>query len=490
MKTLSISIFLESTAGSNASYFFSTFLITLQVKHRWRTTKPGDVLERRMEAFKKYRLADLEIAQYIAPFSYTIRRKAFQFLCLIVSIYNIFLFGTSISSMGSYGLRSLNSLRFVQKEAENPVSVTGIKLLFNGCDLVVPEINGNISEPLYLANPVFMNGFKISGVSRTKFSSIAFILLGSLDNWTTSFVVGSSDLRWGDTDVQFLENARPFEDILQFDYRPRWGWYVIFVLRLVAGICLLSAVICAHFNRPSLSKVILTVLCSIIALGSGTVSAGYFAGGLRREAIILLVDFFVFLFLSSVLATWEILFPLACLLFGFLSLGAYIAAECSLFQDCGGVAASPPLGAICLACWGAGFIFLRLRLRLRSLRSMEAQQGKHDAEWLRVSEPAAIAELDSLAESIARDCLSRVPRQCAPCARHHLSRHRNDVSSLSIEDFASVAASRGASEAGPTRPLRSLDQLYSQVGSYRSNTQIQSAAVHCKCFSRSESNPP
>jgi hypothetical protein len=461
------------TAGlTSFSDVFHSFLVPDLLHFRWRATKPGDIFERRMEAFKKFRVSDMEIAQFIAPFSYSIRKPAFQLICLIISGYNIFLFGNLIRALEDYGVKRLTSLRYVPSGPStlDSVAVTELTLLFNGCESVISGIGNNFSKPVIFKDVVTMNGFKIKFQSPAQASTtMAFALFGSMDNWTSSFIVGSSDMRWGETGVRFLQHPVPVQDQLNMDYRPNWEWYVVLFLRLVGAIAILIASICGHLNLPSTSKTILVHLTSGLALSDAIVFAGYLAASFRREAFTALVDGLLFLFLSAVLASHEAHFPHACLAFGLAALAADAVSDCALFQNCAHLAENPPTAAIGLAVWGAACAIFRRRLTRRRLRAVAAQRARYDSEWLlRSRDHAGVEELEALAGRLAAaaGCSPRPVQQRTRGCR--LSGLRRDASSMLVESMIAGSDANDSDEgASPASlPLRSLDQLYAQVRAY------------------------
>ncbi len=113
----------------------------------------------------------------------------------------------------------------------------------------------------------------------------------------------------------FLDPAA-IQDQLKFDYRPNLGWYVLFALRLLAGIACFLAVLFGYLICTSSSKLILIVLCSVVALESGITSFGYLSDGLRRDSFVPLVDTVAFWVLAAALTSSEGAFPPACLAFG------------------------------------------------------------------------------------------------------------------------------------------------------------------------------
>ena len=373
-----------------------------------------------MREYEKFKSGESDVAYYLEPFTYSIRHRAFQIVCLLISAYNIYYSIISALSANVYGTKRFLAMRLEKRDIFDPSLVSRISLINNGCEIV--NIQGNATKAIAFENIVTMNGFSLYLANQSRMSTpVRFDLLATNDNWQTDFVIGSSDMRWADTDVRFLDHTALVSGSLSMDYRPRWEWYLGYiVLRLVVGFACFFSAVTGFLAFPALSKSALVYLCALMGSVGVIIALGYFCDGIKREAFSPLIDGFLYSSVAAVFFLFESFLPHACLVLGLASFSTKVVSNCVVFQDCPYLLVEPPLGPACILAWGAYLLALRRRRLRKTLLDAAAQARALDAAWRRArdSDEGSLSALEALTRATAAACahsrVRHVARSPAP----------------------------------------------------------------------------
>jgi hypothetical protein len=99
----------KNTAGNYSCMFKFKKNIDIPVTRlpsygRWRTTRPGDILDRRMRAALRAHGPKLEGVLFVAPFTYCIQQAWLQLCLCAVGIYNLYLACWEITRLQNFGV--------------------------------------------------------------------------------------------------------------------------------------------------------------------------------------------------------------------------------------------------------------------------------------------------------------------------------------------------------------------------------------------------
>ena len=118
----------KSTAGDRKLIHFThleliTDSIIVSCSFRWRTTRPGDILDRRMRAALRAHGPKLEGVLFVAPFTYCIQQAWLQVCLCAIGIYNLYLACWYIERLKNFGLFVY---QYFQLQLHDQVSAVGL----------------------------------------------------------------------------------------------------------------------------------------------------------------------------------------------------------------------------------------------------------------------------------------------------------------------------------------------------------------------------
>ena len=378
-----------------------------------------------------------------------------------------------ITMLPSYGVQRFSALRISQSLSVK--SGASIILTYKGCDTQY-QLSQLRVEPLNSSIAMTMDGFKVSFSPLLDDEKLApGIIEGSNDDWRTSQVAGSLNIRWNSNGVRFLPGLVPTQQNFEVKYFPPWPWFTYFLLDAIfmALLCF-GAGLCGVMALPDLGRAITVSILVLLHLNAQVSAVGFACLGLARQTFRPSVDSAIYLAAACALrfAEARLIDAFTCL--AALSLVADIVDDCTLFDDCPNLLDSPPVASAGFALLGALLAALRERFYRDLIRSAGPGQAAGDAAWesLAAAEPEALGRLAAACQALA---------QSAPPRHHDRARPRQLIRRLgrvltdprlSFDGGSLSAAFEGGVEGGPGgaaegedewRPVNSLDQLYAQV---------------------------
>ena len=421
------------------------------------------------------------------PYRSWIQKKWFLLFLVVLSAGSLFSAGWTLTLSDKVGMASFTSWRL------SPIEVTdaplSVAFTLHGCIVTKPDLVLNSSIRQYIEpEPIKMDGFEVTiSPDDTNMSlPLSFVLSASTDGNTWA-VVGSSSFRWTSYGIRFLNQPTKRGSSLIFDHRPSWPWFVHHVWSgLVLGLALASAAIFGVMEMPRFAKRCFVCASVVLATSYGIAGVGYLTGGHGREAFVPVFYCGVFSVLSGSLLSVGSPFAEICWALGICLAAARVAADCALFDDCHNLVAEPPVAEALALALGSLLMVSKRNFWARAHTDVAADRRRHDAAWAR--QLAA----DGFSESITSlsACVRTVAAGAGPGGARHYNRLTRGAVVRQEEERgegwswlgrcrrgAAQALTRDAAEGGCytnaldsvggtrdlSRPVESLDQLYSQA---------------------------
>jgi len=462
---------------------------------RWRAISPSNILDRRVASVQKSPGGELDFMLYQAPFRTLVGHPAVQLAFIAFGIYQLFLVFEVIFGIESYGVKKVGEIKFIGADSDSQhLNLSMVRFLYRGCEFLAEDMSNITAATLRLPRPVQIDGLvlNLSGANNNT-GLVTFKLLGTNDGWRTSTVIGSSDLRLAKTDVRFLDTLVPFRPQYAFDYQPRLPFlaYTLGHYLVWSTICV-GVGVCGLLNRSALGKAV-----CIWALGAAGIVACLSSVGLlviqqEREAFTPLVNTLTYAALAAILLTTETRIINAYLAFGLANFAFRVVNNCAVFRDCGYLLVEPPLVSLVFIAASSTLIATRRRSFLRAMEGVEGDRATYDALW-RVAAAADSAIVDEL-EVFVRKVAAGCGAPPGPLRQLNRQTRRAEQSVSFVSRVFQASGGDGLEGDGlgehhsvpgrfdPTRPVRSLDQLYAQASAavYFLHTHCAEWAALCQ----------
>ena len=435
---------------------------------RLRVTWTGDILHRQIESSKiSLNGKPIQAMQYISPFSYHLQNHATHAVLILMAAFQICGFINVISIMPSYGEQSLRKLRLIAEPARSG----SLSLLHKGCEIASLSFNRTDTTMIY-SFPVIFDGFFISfNDSSNGGQRQSLIMKGYSDNWETSAIVGSLNVRWTASGVRFLKSPVYSGTTVLLNFRPPWPWVLHTLLSEVgwALLCLTLALL-GFFRRLMLGQVICFGLFCLLALGSAVSSIGFEVLGREREAFLPFTDFIFYAALATALHAVEMVFFDAVVFLACALLACNAAGDCLIFDDCANLLDNPPVRTIIVMTSGLYVVILRHRFLAKATAGIEADQAAFDSAWrdLVARSRGELSRLEAATQRMAAHCATLHARQLN--RRLTASGDSRQLSLERVHPFHSESCMESADNASSLagtvdlrKPVASLDQLYAQA---------------------------
>ena len=370
-----------------------------------------------------------EVLQFLAPFSACILQPWLQLILFGFGIYLVVNAVAIDERFADYGAAHFSAFRFLGVAVRGNGSIT-FELLRKGCSILTMPVPFNYSihpasVPLMsFLEPRAVDGFSltVSEGSNLFVSSPGNIILEGSNDQRTWTLAGSSNYRLASAGPRFFSGAAPLSSSLSFDFRAPWPLYAnTVVTRLIIALtCWATAACGAHarlraVGHERLYSTVFLLWCALLALLSLIVGVGYLTLGLGRDSIPPLSDCTVYCLLAAALAAAEVRFFDVMRVAAIYSVCVRILTDCGLFNDCGYLAAQPPLEPLVLAVVGFAFVRLRRRYLRRVIASVRGDYEQREADWRRAAAAAsptgALLKLADAVEAMAAGCRPELARQ-------------------------------------------------------------------------------
>ena len=446
---------------------------------RWRATRPGDILDRKLNASRMSKIGTLNVMQYIRPFTNSIQHPAAQILLTALGILQTYLSVTIIEGTKNYGIKNFRQFKIPSELANSSSGLESISLLFEGCEVFSQHTFEKNALSFSFSAPLHMDAVMLTFNISRKVAKISFTIQGSDDNWTSSFAIAASNFRFGSSNVRFLQGSVTTHQTMYFSYRPPWPWYLnVLISQLIWTLCCLGLAVSGTFNFPALGKNLTVALAFALFLSNGIAAVGFAAVGMPLEAFYPSILCSVYIAITVVLVRAEGLFADACAVLGTIVFIGTFLNELVVFNDPGNLIADPPFNGTAVMCIGAAFAVLRRQYLTRAVFAAATDAAAHDSRWraLLAAEPLALDRLDALARATAvagplpPRQLNRLRTVCVESSGVSVSTilsrvfHGEEDDEAGLEPGTGVAGFKlvpGAFD--PSAPVTSLDQLYAQV---------------------------
>ena len=158
--------------------------------YRWLATQPGDVLERTIKK-EQQRSKNSKTISFVD----CIRKPLFQALIVAIGSINLCLFLKETVHIRQKQVKHIRFQGIRDTYRESPIRVESLQALHKGC--VLPGFTPVADPLLDFHHPVVVDAFVVTLNEDENLSEHAsFFLTGSVDNWTTSFELGTSGTIW------------------------------------------------------------------------------------------------------------------------------------------------------------------------------------------------------------------------------------------------------------------------------------------------------
>jgi hypothetical protein len=270
--------------------------------------------------------------------------------------------------------------------------------------------------------------------------------------------IGSSDYRWSRQGIRFMDRNTFFSQPIgphgvHCSLRAPWPVYLIGLGDFVLCMCFWGAAACGFVGRAVLGKK--AIAHGLIAAGlvHGISGAGFMSMRLIREGIgsLWTLCSWAALGLSIQVFRTDTHVFLACI--GSLCVAFRLFVDLTLFDDGVDLALDPPITDLLLAVSGfVGLLIEAINVQL-VVASLCGDMLRYDAAWRALQadecDVAALRQLDELSQEVEKGCRTLRARQ------YNLKRRRR----MSLPDTTEAVS--GTPD--PSRPVRQLEQLYSQA---------------------------
>jgi hypothetical protein len=485
-------------------FFLLVFEIILSYNHdyRWRTTRPGNILEQQFRLAKRIQGRKLDFVQLTSPVTIFIRQPWFQIFLVGVGVFmtlNLFYQAKQFENLGVASVKNFrinlvlkyeNDLLFSRRVND---SLDGqFALFYEGCVVFNASISWRREQALveFQFTPQDRVDFTEFHLSVHNFAPVIdsgakFLLrLQALeDNGTQWRLVGSSDFRrvvrglYDSERYRFLSGLRPFAPQQNFDFRFPWPFAfdtLLSTLLLALG-CLLVAA-CGIMARPAHGRAVLLAFCQVLSLNQLVVFLGYLSGGDVNESFSPLVYCLFYLALSLVMQFRETQLFVWVSGLAMAAIFARLLEDCAIFTDCSHWAASPPTSSIAFLAAGLFLTLSRERFLARCVAAVIDDSHRYAAAWERVladpGEAAALEQIRATVERVASrlppaaDVRQRMPSGGTTRADSCFS-GRGNGDSIQVRRDGGGGGSETKLEPPPQQqqllPVTSLDQLYAQA---------------------------
>ena len=173
---------------------FSLIFGPLPESARWRATRPGDVLDRRIRAELDgagARGTDFRGLEAVRPFAFHVRQRWLQLLLVALALRSLADGISAARGFADYGASQFGAFRLIAPQpprkspsgASEAAVMVSVRLLRRGCEVLSHSFDGHAPAPLLLSAPLVLDGVDI----RVRAARLA---LGNKSRWDRVEICG------------------------------------------------------------------------------------------------------------------------------------------------------------------------------------------------------------------------------------------------------------------------------------------------------------